>query len=299
MVDKVSHFLGQKYREVASGFMTVLKDSKFHDEGVLTPEEFVIAGDYLTQKCPTWKWCSANTLQNIKPVEYLPKEKQFLITTVRCPRRAREYEKSSKTVEQLVEDDWVEANMDFYGKRKENEILDIENFESKNKPVVIQNNVNDDVDIEVIEETAEEKVADDIEVANEDYFVVEDNQESNVISTRTYDVTITYDFYYRVPRMWLKGYNEMGVPLGDSEISEDIMPEYLEKSVTFEIHPMSSGRCVSIHPCKHSILMKKMIENFELAGKSLEVHMSIVLLLKFLHSVVPTIQYDFTMDIDF
>jgi ubiquitin-like-conjugating enzyme ATG3 len=298
MVDKVSHFLGQKYREVASGFMKTLKDSKFYDEGVLTPEEFVHAGDYLTQKCPTWKWCSANTLQNIKPAEYLPQEKQFLITTVRCPRRAREYEKSNMTTEQLVEDDWIETNTDFYEKRKDNEIIDIDSLESNNKPVVIENTVND-LEIEVVEENSVNKENNDIEVVNEDYFVVEDNQESNVINTRTYDVTITYDFYYRVPRMWLKGYNEMGVPLSDKEISEDIMPEYLEKSVTFETHPMTGGRCVSVHPCKHSVLMKKMVENFEIAGKRLEVYMSIVLLLKFLHSVVPTIQYDFTMDIDF
>jgi ubiquitin-like-conjugating enzyme ATG3 len=297
MVDKVSHFLGQKYREVASGFMNVLKDSKFYEEGVLTPEEYIHAGDYLTQKCPTWKWCSANTLQNIKPADYLPKEKQFLITTVRCPRRAREYEKSNKTTEQLIEDDWIETNTEFFDKRKQNEIIDIENIENTNKPIVIQNNVND-LDIEVVEDEIEKK-DNDIEVVNEDYFVVEDDQNSNVINTRTYDVTITYDFYYRVPRMWLKGYNEMGVPLSDSEISEDIMPEYLEKSVTFEAHPMTGGRCVSVHPCKHSLLMKKMIENFEIAGKKLEVYMSIVLLLKFLHSVVPTIQYDFTMDIDF
>jgi ubiquitin-like-conjugating enzyme ATG3 len=298
MVDKVSHFLGQKYREVASGFMNVLKDSKFYEEGVLTPEEYIYAGDYLTQKCPTWKWCSANTLQNIKPAEYLPKEKQFLTTTVRCPRRARDYEKSNKTTEKLIEDDWIETNTEFFGKRKQNEIIDIDNIENTNKPIVIQNNVND-LDIEVVEDDIEKQENNDIEVVNEDYFVVEDEQNSNVINTRTYDVTITYDFYYRVPRMWLKGYNEMGVPLSDIEISEDIMPEYLEKSVTFEAHPSTGVRCVSVHPCKHSLLMKKMIENFEIAGKKLEVYMSIVLLLKFLHSVVPTIQYDFTMDIDF
>lgn len=298
MVDKVSNFFGQKYREVASGFMTTLKDSKFYAEGVLTPEEFVHAGDYLTQKCPTWKWCAANSLQNIKPADYLPKEKQFLMTTVRCPRRARDYEKSNKTTEQVVEDDWIETNMDFYAKRKDNEIIDIEAYDNKAKQVIIENKTND-LDIEVIEENNEKATNNDIEVLNEDYFVIEDDSQSNVINTRTYDVTITYDFYYRVPRMWLKGYNEMGIPLSDNEISEDIMPEYIEKSVTFETHPMTGGRCVSVHPCKHSVLMKKMIENFEMAGKKLEVYMSVVLLLKFLHSVVPTIQYDFTMDIDF
>lgn len=42
-------------QKVATPFMGVLKESKFLKEGVLTPEEFVIAGDQLTHKCPTWR----------------------------------------------------------------------------------------------------------------------------------------------------------------------------------------------------------------------------------------------------
>jgi ubiquitin-like-conjugating enzyme ATG3 len=295
MVDKVGHFLGESYRHVAKGFMSVLKDSKFYEEGVLTPEEFIKAGDYLVQKCPTWKWCSANTLQNIQPVEYLPKEKQFLITTVRCPRRARDYEKSNQTTENVIEDEWVETHVEFFKDRKKDEIVDIDIDDGK-KQVVIDNNVQSD-GIEIDDNGIEVDGGNGIEV-QEDYIVVEEDS-TNVIKTRTYDVTVTYDFYYRVPRMWLKGYNENGIPLSDSEIKEDIMNEYIEKTVTFENHPLTGIRSVSIHPCKHSLLMKKMVENFEIGGKKLEVHMAIVLLLKFLHSVVPTIQYDFTMDIDF
>jgi ubiquitin-like-conjugating enzyme ATG3 len=293
MVDKVGHFFGEAYRGVAKGFMGVLKDSKFYDEGVLTPDEFVKAGDYLVQKCPTWKWCSANTLQNVKPVDYLPKEKQFLLTTVRCPRRARDYEKLNQTTESMLDDEWVETQVDFYKDRKKDQIVDIDAEEKKQ--IVIDNRVNNN-DVE-IDESGGIEVDNGIEI-QEDYIVVEEDS-PNVIKTRLYDVTVTYDFYYRVPRMWLKGYNENGIPLSDSEISEDIMKEYIEKTVTFENHPLTGIRSVSIHPCKHSLLMRKMIENFEAAGKKLEVYMAIVLLLKFLHSVVPTIQYDFTMDIDF
>lgn len=35
--------------------MGVLKESKFYEKGVLTPEEFLIAGENLTHKCPTWE----------------------------------------------------------------------------------------------------------------------------------------------------------------------------------------------------------------------------------------------------
>ena len=40
-------------------------------------------------------------------------------------------------------------------------------------------------------------------------------------------------------------------------------------------------------------------EDVEKSGKKLDIEMSILIFLKFLHSVVPTIQYDFTMDINF
>ena len=290
MMDKFGHFIGEGYRDVAKKFMSVLKDSKFYEEGVLTPEEYIKAGDFLTQKCPTWKWCSAK----IK-VDYLPDDKQFLQTTVPCPMRVSEYEKINKTSEKLVDDDWVEANVNFYNRKKDDEIKDIDIENSKQ--VVVNN-------LEILENYADiDIVREDNKIiygeVNEDFIVVETNDDENVIKTRTYDVSVTYDFFYRVPRMWLTGYNENGIPLEDKEINEDIMMEYIDRTVTIEKHPHTGVKSVSIHPCKHSLLLLKMIENFERSGKKLEVHMSILLFLKFLHSVVPTIQYDFTMDINF
>jgi ubiquitin-like-conjugating enzyme ATG3 len=289
MMDKVGHFLGEGYRDVAKKFMSILKESKFYEEGVLTPEEYIKAGDFLTSKCPTWKWCSAKT-----KVDYLPDDKQYLQTTVPCPTRVAEYEKINKTTERLLEDDWVEANVNFYNRKNDDEIKDIDE-ECHTKQVVVNNIFTNDnyMDIDIVKD--ENK----IQEVSEDFIVVEQNDDENVIKTRTYDVSVTYDFFYRVPRMWLTGYNENGIPLQDKEINEDIMMEYIDRTVTIEKHPHTGVKSVSIHPCKHSLLLLKMIENFERAGKKLDVHMSILLFLKFLHSVVPTIQYDFTMDINF
>jgi ubiquitin-like-conjugating enzyme ATG3 len=89
---------------VAEYFMPVLKESAFTEKGILTPEEFVEAGDNLVFKCPTWEWyvagwpcwrgiptvtfaagfCSVFSGRSAgdptcaKP--YLPPDKQFLIT---------------------------------------------------------------------------------------------------------------------------------------------------------------------------------------------------------------------------
>ena len=297
-MDKVGHSIGDFYRSIAKKFMSELKESKFYEQGVLTPKEYEFAGDFLTQKCPTWKWCSAKN-----KVEYLPNDKQFLMTTVRCPRRAVDYVNSNKTTETIVDDDWVEANVNFYDRKKEDNILDIDCDDSKkNKQVLIdvqENYLEKNNDIDIVVDEPESKNEDnniDIDIVD-DFQVIEVND--NIIKTRTYDVSVTYDFFYQVPRMWLTGYGEDGNLLTDYQIKEDIMIEYTDKTVTIEPHPCTGIKSISIHPCKHSHLLKRMIEQFELAGKTLEVYMSVLLFLKFLHSVVPTIEYDFTMDIDF
>ena len=50
-----------------------LKSSAFLSRGVLTPEEFVAAGDELVYKCPTWSWEGGDPT---KAKSYLPLDKQ-------------------------------------------------------------------------------------------------------------------------------------------------------------------------------------------------------------------------------
>jgi ubiquitin-like-conjugating enzyme ATG3 len=60
--------------------------STFRSTGQITPEEFVLAGDYLVYKFPTWSWSDASSPS--KRVAYLPPDKQFLVTRgVPCHRR--------------------------------------------------------------------------------------------------------------------------------------------------------------------------------------------------------------------
>ena len=298
-MDKIGNFIGETYRNVAKNVMGTLKESKFYSEGVLTPEEFILAGDFLVQKCPTWKWCGNNS--KVK-ADYLPEDKQYLMTVVPCPRRAQDYEKSTQTSEKINEDDWIEPQTDIYKrKEKDNQPIDFESEKNEGeKKNVIVDNSEISAQIEGIEFNNENEEIDNNNIDKEkeqfDFEVVE-NDDDNVIRTRTYDVSVTYDYYYRVPRMWLTGYDENGVPLEDENVKEDIMLEYIDKTVSIENHPHTGVNSISIHPCKHTVFLLKMIDNYENAGKKLEVHMSVLLFLKFLHSVVPTIEYDFTMDI--
>ena len=48
-----------KAKEVGEALYPVLQQSAFAERGVLTPDEFVQAGDELVGKCPTWAWESA------------------------------------------------------------------------------------------------------------------------------------------------------------------------------------------------------------------------------------------------
>lgn len=69
-------------------YYIIFQESKFRETGVLTPEEFVAAGDHLVHHCPTWQWATGD---EDRAKSYLPKDKQFLLTrNVPCSRRCKQ-----------------------------------------------------------------------------------------------------------------------------------------------------------------------------------------------------------------
>lgn len=97
---------------VAEYLTPVLKESKFRETGVLTPEEFVAAGDHLVHHCPTWQWAAGD---EARLKTYLPADKQFLITrNVACHRRCKQMEYvGEETLVETADGDeeaWVETH---------------------------------------------------------------------------------------------------------------------------------------------------------------------------------------------
>ena len=301
-MNNILHEIKKKSEDIISSIKPTLKKSKFYEEGKLTPEEFVEAGDYLTQKCPTWKWCAAKESLYDKR---LPKDKQYLVTRVPSYKRASDYLKNNATTEKVVEGDWVDADLENKPIKdpKKPTAIDLDAGEDKKKEIVVkgaENDDDDDDDFKIEGMNNEKKDDNDFNIVDDEEKEEKTNETKiDLVKTRQYDVTVTYDFYYCVPRMWLMGYNEKGMPLTDDEMKEDVMPEYRNKTCTIEPQTCTGIKNISVHPCRHSQLLKKMIQDFQNSGKKLEVHMSILLFLKFLQSVVPTVQYDFTMDISF
>lgn len=131
------------------------------------------------------------------------------------------------------------------------------------------------------------------------WFSLSDPLLSTISKDRNYTLSITYDEYYHCPRIWLSGFDEEGNVLKDEQIFEDVMNEYQNETVTVLEHPFLGIRQVSIHPCKHSEVMKNLIGKAEENGGRIEPHQALFVFLKFMSSVIPTIEYDFTADVHF
>lgn len=289
-------------------FLTpVLKASKFKETGVITPEEFIAAGDFLAFKCPSWSWEGG---EESKRKNFLPPDKQFLVTrNIPCYRRVKNIEFDED--ERVVDDgDWVETYTNQTNVKHE-DIQDItddtDNLKISSKPTTSSKNEepssngggdDDDEDIPDIDDFQEDNIEDsDPSAIAPSTTVNNDDNTDNILKTRTYDLYITYDKYYQTPRLWLFGYDENRKPLSVNKMYEDFSQDHAKKTVTMEPHTHLPITMASIHPCKHSNVMKKIIDNVQIAGKDLGVHLYLLIFLKFVQAVIPTIEYDMTREI--
>lgn len=278
---EMGHKMGDTFRSTVSAFTPVPTESKFLEEGTLTPAEFLQAGEQLVYKFPSWQWEAGHPKNQ---ATYLPPDRQYLITrNVRCKERVRDLDEALQKVS--MSDDWCLPPADKAAAEKQGASASGGGSEA----AVSAPKANDFGGLDAM------MGADDDDFADDGFChegVLEDPK------MRTYDLSITFDKYYLTPRMWLAGYDCYGRPLEAREIFQDVLSEYHSKTVTVDPHPLTSVPTCSIHPCKHALVMQKVIRDWQEQGLTPRHDLALFVFLKFISSVVPTIDYDFTMDIE-
>ncbi|SCU78248.1 LANO_0A02520g1_1 [Lachancea nothofagi CBS 11611] len=280
----------------------VTHNSTFQSTGQITPEEFVEAGDYLCHMFPTWEWNHQSS--TVSGREFLPANRQFLVTRkVPCATRAEQLTVVTDDFDQQG-DEGAEHKAD----SSEDWVVE-GRVESKNAEAVDHADIDDlllGMELESVDQDDDDMVM------------------ATVPSdTRHYDLYITYSTTYRVPKLYLVGFNSEGSPLTPQEMFQDIAPDYRAKTATIERLPFLHAHVtsVSIHPCKHANVMRVLMERVrevksrrraagnnaphaedewedlqsELEG-GLRVDQYLIVFLKFIASVTPGIEHDYTME---
>lgn len=241
-MDSLKNKINNAYRGVAEKIMGDLKESAFLTKGMLTPDEFVTAGDALVSQCPTWSWEAGSESKLNKS---LPDDKQFLmIRDVPCRIRAKDLldEDKNHIEEKEDEDGWVVAEQK---EKKEIEEIDGDEKKENRKEEEEQEVVDIDDELDSSDDDNQNIFAKKADDKKQDE---EDKHSDDVVKCRRYNISLTYDKYYATPRLWLQGYDEDKKPL-NKEMFEDVMAEHAKKTVTLEKHTHLEGpKQATIHP---------------------------------------------------
>lgn len=269
-------------------FTPVNNKSDFRQTGKITPEEFQLAGDFITDRFPSWEWSDAATPD--KRVAYFPPGKQYLVTRgVPCKRRikAEDFAGAASGEDQIVrdmlkgpggeagdeDDGWLKAGGDGKDAGKGSE-YDVRTVDDAGE---VGDKVEDEEEIpDMDDEDDEEAIIRDHSSSKSEKGYVHCTDQTLARLTdslhrlRTYTLYITYTTYYSTPRLYLSGYDAVtNQPLPPMAMMEDIIGDYTDKTVTLEDFPFASPpiKTASVHPCKHSSVMKVLLDRADSALK--------------------------------
>jgi ubiquitin-like-conjugating enzyme ATG3 len=221
------------FKSTREYFTPVLTETAFYDRGLLTPEEFVRAGDQLIRNCPSWKWESGEA-SKIRP--YLPADKQFLSTRGVPSYSRASVLQASKVSEDMVRGGLGDAEGDWCAPALLNpdndpdevlveaeDAMDVASDGPVQKAPVVTSPTKDEEYLDMEDESlalddAATTGASNTTAAKGSPQGPSGAATSNLVRTRRYDVSITYDNYYRTPRIWLFGFDENGSALSTTDI---------------------------------------------------------------------------------
>lgn len=254
------------------------KTSQFYEKGILTPYEFMEAGDRLILANPIWSWQKAASPELQEKT--LAPGKQFLQAQIVSKRRLHNTDTEVTEISSGI-DGWTTLSLP-PSNAKELEITD-------DKPAPVQQEIIDLEDlIDSDDEGAEGKAKPKTQAPPPP-------KDPNL---RIYKVNITYDRHYLTPRFWLAGVDSENRPLTKEQVFEEIMGEYKDRTVTFDKHPHLDVYMANIHPCRHADVIKTLVNQARGNGKEIKPDQCFFIFLKFICSVMPSLEIDFTTEVE-
>eukprot|EP00760_Papus_ankaliazontas_P023102 PhM_4_TR1927/c0_g1_i1/m.3625/K08343/ATG3; ubiquitin-like-conjugating enzyme ATG3 len=312
MASKVKNATWEWYKGVVNQLTGPQTHSSFQKTGRLTPQEFEQAGDALVQRYPVWAWQSGPAA--VDP-HLKPDKKYLLLRGAPCLTRATNM-MGEEGGDKDGEDGWAITHVDHVVHSVDDGFVD-DDAVAKPAPATtaVAAAANDD------DEWGDDITVQPATTGEEDPGMASGAGRGanapGIVQCRRYDITVTYDTYHACPRAWLIGYNEHNQPLSKEEVCQDIYSDYADKTATVETHPFLNTPTVSIHPCKHTETMVALMQRMEdkvrdaaaASGELSEAEaaattivfppfLAMFLFLKFISSVVPTVQYDITAGIE-
>ncbi|KAI8925278.1 autophagocytosis associated protein [Entophlyctis helioformis] len=266
----------------------LLRNSKFRDTGVLTPDEFVAAGDFLVFKCPTWAWVAGDPA---KARDFLPPDKQYLVT-----RNAMEYT-----------DDDVEGLLDLGSLGAAGGAAD-----GAHRCLERRRSVGHDAPGPLVAAARRHcrhgrrrRAGRPGRRPRQGLHRVRCCGPGCVGGRRRQrgsghpgpDRQDPQNPHIRHVHHVRQVLPDPAPPSAadSTQVFQDISQDHAQKTVTIEAHPHENVTLASIHPCKHANVMKRILDQMSESGdqtKELRVDQYLMLFLKFMSAVLPTLEYD-------